>query len=76
MRTMKDRERFFLIVKIFLDVHGPATSREIAEYIKTCPVRLQKEFTSVKIGVLLRGQTWVNKEKENGRGNWTYSIKG
>lgn len=76
MRTMKDKERFFLVVKVFLHLNGPSTAKNISEYIKKCPVRMQKEFTTVKIGVLLRGQPWIKKERKNDREPWTYSIEG
>lgn len=56
MRTMKDKERLMIIIKIFLDMNGPATSNEIASYINRCPVPIQSIVTPYKIGQLLRQQ--------------------
>lgn len=75
MRTMKDKERFFIVVKVFLSVYGPATAKEISEYLKKCPVRMQKEFTPVKIGVLLRGQAWAKKNRKSEKDPWKYEVK-
>lgn len=75
MRTMKDKERFFLVVKVFLDINGPSTAREIAEYLKKCPVRMQKDFTPVKIGLLLRGQSWLKKERIGETKPWKYWVE-
>ena len=33
MRTMKDKERLFIIIKVFLHLNGPATAKEIVEYL-------------------------------------------
>ena len=75
MRTMKDKERFFIIVKVFLSLYGPATAIEISNYINKCPVRMEKEFSPVAIGVLLRGHRWVEKHKEKNKGPWIYELK-
>lgn len=75
MRTMKDKERFYLVVKIFLDLHGPATAQQIAEYVKKCPVRMQKDFTSTKIGLLLRGQRWAKRERKSEGKPWKYWVE-
>ena len=71
MRTMNDRERFNLIVKIFLYLNGPATSQEISNFLEGCPVRMQREFTPMKVGMLLRGQKWIKKEKVNHKIHWS-----
>lgn len=75
MRTMKDKERFFIITKIFLDLNGAATSKEISEYIRKCPVRLQQNFTPVKVGSLLRGQEWVEREIDKAKKIKRYKVK-
>ena len=75
MRTMKDKERFYIVVKVFLSIYGPATAKEICDYLKNCPVRMQKEFTPIKVGLLLRGQAWAKKYKENNKDPWKYEIK-
>ena len=75
MSRLKDKERFFLILKIFLHLNGPATAKEICTYLKNCPVKLQKEFTPIKIGVLLRGQEWVKKERKGEGKSYTYWVK-
>lgn len=74
MRTMKDKERFLLIIKIFLDINGPATSIEIAEYMKQCPVKLQKEVTALRIAMLLRGQSWIKKERKKNGEPYLYEV--
>ena len=71
MRTLKDKERFFLITKIFLDCNGPATSKQIAQYVMSCPVRMQTEFTPTKVGTLLRGQSWIKREQEGKKIKYT-----
>lgn len=73
MRTMNDRERFNLIVKIFLYLKGPSTSREISNFLESCPVHMQREFTPLRVGMLLRGQKWIKKERINHKMKW--SIK-
>ena len=75
MSRLKDKERFFLIVKIFLHLHGPATATEISNYLNKCPVRLQKEFTPITIGVLLRGQAWVHKHRKGEGRTYTYWVE-
>lgn len=72
---MKDKERFYLITKIFLDINGASTSKEISEYIRRCPVKLQKDFTSVRVGSLLRGQDWVEKEVDEVKRIKKYKVK-
>ena len=74
MRTMKDKERFFLVVKIFLHMHGPATPKEISEYIRICPINFLEDFSPVKVGVLLRGQPWIKKEQIKGRSAKKYTL--
>lgn len=66
MRTMKDKERLFLIVKVFLDLNGPANTRQICDYlINRCPVKLGMIITPIKVGVLLRGHPGIKKERVN-----------
>lgn len=73
MRTMKDKERFYLIIKIFLDLYGPATAKEIANYLRICPVQIH--FNPTKIGVLLRDQDWIVRTKRKGKRTFYYSLK-
>lgn len=75
MSRLKDKERFFLVLKIFLHLNGPATAKDIYEYLKKCPVRFQKEFTPIKIGVLLRGQAWVKKERQGVGKTYKYWVE-
>lgn len=73
MRTMKDNERFYIIAKIFLDLYGPATAKEISEYIHICPVQL--EVSPTKVGVLLRDQIWILRTKQKGKRQFIYDLK-
>lgn len=75
MRTMTDKERFFIIAKIFLHLNGPATSKEISDYVNRCPVKLQKDFTPVRVGSLLRAQNWVKKERIAHGNNLRFGVK-
>lgn len=75
MRTMKDKERFFLITKIFLHLNGPSTAKEICRYIEKCPVNLLMTVSPVSVGSLLRGQSWVERDKEEGSKTWMYCLK-
>ena len=75
MRTMKDNERFFLITKIFLDLNGPSTSAQISNYIKKCPVRLERDYSPIRVGTLLRGQNWVTKERNEKKKITKYKVK-
>ena len=66
MRTMKDKERLFIIVKVFLDLNGPANTRQICDYlINRCPVKLETIITPIKVGVLLGEQKKKKKERVN-----------
>lgn len=62
-RTMKDSERIILVMKIFLDLKGPSTAQEIADYIRGCPVRIQKEVSSHTIGSLVKGNHAFTSKK-------------
>lgn len=73
MRTMKDNERFYIVAKIFLDLYGPATAKEIAKYVNGCPVKINVSPT--KVGVLLRDQIWVLRTKQKGKRQFIYSVK-
>lgn len=75
MRTMSDKERFFIIAKIFLHLKGPSTSKEISDYVNNCPVKLQRDFTPVRVGSLLRGQHWVKKERIPHGNNLKFEVK-
>ena len=59
MRTMKDKERVLLITRIFLDLNGPSTAKEISDYIENCPVKLLMWINPAVIGSLLRGQKGI-----------------
>ena len=61
MRVMKDKERLFIVIKIFLHLHGPATAREIVDYINQCPVNFAMLLTPIKVGTLLRGNPQIKK---------------
>ena len=64
MRTMKDKERLLLIVKVFLDLNGPASTSQITDYlVNRCPVRLDSIITPIKVGALLRGHPRIKKER-------------
>lgn len=77
MRTMKDKERVILIAKIFLDLNGPSTAKEIAEYIETCPVRIQMWLNSNVVSSLLSKHKDIDgkfpKNRNSGKVFW---IKG
>ena len=65
MRTMKDKERLFIVVKVFLHLNGPATAKEIVEYVQECPVKIQKPLHPNTIGSLFRGNPQKIKAIEN-----------
>lgn len=74
MRTMKDKERFFIITKIFLHMNGPSTSKEISDYVKTCPVKMQKDFNPIRVATLLRGQEWAKRLEEGKTLRWKVKV--
>lgn len=65
MRTMKDKERILLIAKVFLDLNGPATAKEICDYIEKCPVQVQKWVSPNVLGSLLKAHCCFESEKED-----------
>ena len=67
MRTMKDKERLLIIIKVFLDMNGPSSAKEILDYINRCPVKIQKRLTIQGIGNLLKNQRLIKKKKDNGK---------
>lgn len=75
MRTMKDIERLMIIIRVFLDLNGPATAREIADYVNRCPVNLLTPVTSLKIGGILKDKRDIIKEKGTSHKPQKYSVK-
>lgn len=67
MRTMKDKERLFIIIKVFLHLNGPATAKEIVEYLQICPVKIQKPLHPNTLGSLFRGNPQKIKAIKNTR---------
>lgn len=76
MRTMKDKERLMLVIKVFLDLNGPATAREITNYIERCPVRFETVLSPIKIGALLRGHKTIRKTDKTSHKPRKYFIEG
>lgn len=74
MREMKDKERILLITKIFLDLNGPATAKEICNYINSCPVKIQRWISPLVVSGLLRSHKKIESSKEKNRSR-TYWIK-
>lgn len=75
MRTMKDTERLMIIIRVYLHLHGPATSKEIVEYVNRCPVHLQTLVTPTKISVLLRGKKGIRKIRESKKHPQQYWVE-
>lgn len=68
MRTMKDVERLMIVIRVFLDLHGPATARQISDYVNyDCPVNFVRGISPTSIGNLLKGHKRgirVKREKD------------
>lgn len=75
MRTMKDKERLFIIIKVFLDIQGPSTAREISDYVNSCPIKLQMHISSGIISGLLKGGTVVDVIKGDDNTPNQYLVK-
>lgn len=69
MRTMKDKERILLVAKIYLDLKGPSTAKEICDYINdSCPVKVQKITTPHVLSGLLKPHKDIGSGNEKNRG--------
>lgn len=68
MRTMKDTERLMIVIRVFLDLHGPATASQIVEYVNNeCPVNFVRNIIPISIGNLLKAKRGIGKKKEKGK---------
>lgn len=74
MRELKDKERILLIAKVFLDLKGPATAKEICDYIESSPVRIQKWVSPLVLSGLLKAHKDIESSKEKNRSS-KYWIK-
>jgi len=74
-RTMKDSERIILIMKVFLDLKGPSTAQEIAEYVEECPVGIQKVVSSHTISSLVKGNHAFRSRRVGKQKALVYSNK-
>lgn len=75
MRTMKDTERLMIIIRVYLHLHGPATAKEITDYVNNCPVNLLTFISPSKIGTLLRGKRGIKRIRKNKKHPQKYWVE-
>lgn len=57
---MKDKEKIILICKCYLELQGPSTAREMANFIRESSLKVA-DVTSIKISSLLKGNQSFKK---------------
>ena len=63
------KERILLVAKIYLDLKGPSTAKEICDYINdSCPVKVQKITTPHVLSSLLKPHKDIGSGREKNRG--------
>lgn len=64
MDRLNSTDKIVLVTKIFLDLNGPATAKEIVDYLNDCPIKFNKGIHIHKLSSVLRGKRQIKKEKK------------
>lgn len=74
MSRLKDKEKFYLIAKVFCDINGPSTAAEVLDYIVNSDIiKLHTIFTRQQVGRMLGNHPQFQSDKSTRP--YIYTVK-